>query len=309
MTTKRIAIIGECMIELQSRGDDQLVRSFGGDTLNTAVYLSRMNKELDVSYVTALGQDNFSQRMLDAWQSEGVQTDYVLRLGNKEPGLYLIETDETGERTFQYWRNDAAARFWFQQPETAELSEKLAEFDYLYLSGISLAIIPAEDLDKLFDLLAKCRANGGKVIFDNNYRPRLWSDIETARNAYKRMLEHTDIALLTFDDEIMLYGEHSEQECLERSHGAGVQEIIIKRGAEPCLLSAEGKQSEVSANRIDNVVDTTAAGDSFSAGYLAERLKGESMETSAKSGHLLAGTVIQHRGAVIPASAMPKTAE
>ena len=112
MTSKNIAVIGECMIELSQKGD-ALHRGFGGDTLNTSVYISRQVSPdaLNVHYVTALGNDSFSNEMLQAWQQEGVHTDLTQRLENKLPGLYVIETDSTGERTFYYWRNDAAARY------------------------------------------------------------------------------------------------------------------------------------------------------------------------------------------------------
>ena len=52
------------------------------------------------------------------------------------------------------------------------------------------------------------------------------------------------------------------------------------------------------------VMDTTAAGDSFNAGYLAARLSGVNMIDAAKKGQKLAAKVIQHKGAVIPLSAM-----
>ncbi len=91
---------------------------------------------------------------------------------NRLPGLYYIETDSTGERTFYYWRNEAAAKFWLESEQSATICEELANFDYLYLSGISPAILSPTSREKLLSLLRECRANGGKVIFDNNYRPR-----------------------------------------------------------------------------------------------------------------------------------------
>ena len=310
MTQKKIAIIGECMIELSEKGEN-IKRGFGGDTLNTAVYLARQsdNQQLRVDYVTALGTDSFSDQMIAAWQQEQVHTQLIQRLDNKMPGLYFIETDEHGERTFWYWRNDAAARFWLESPESDAICAQLADYDYLYLSGISLAILPAASREKLMALLSACRKNGGKVIFDNNYRPRLWADKASAQQAYAEMLRHTDIAFLTLDDEHLLWGEQPLDAVIARTREAGVQEIAIKRGADSCLV-AMGDESlrEVPAIKLakEKVIDTTAAGDSFSAGYLAVRLAGGSTEDAAARGHLTASTVIQHRGAIIPLSAMPK---
>ncbi|MGM3173784.1 sugar kinase [Dickeya lacustris] len=309
MTTKNIAIIGECMIELSQKGTD-LSRGFGGDTLNTAVYLSRQVKAdaLGVHYVTALGTDSFSSEMLAVWQKEGVKTDLTQRLDNKLPGLYFIETDASGERTFYYWRNDAAARYWLESADADAVSQQLAKFDYLYLSGISLAILNAASRERLLAVLRACRANGGKVIFDNNYRPRLWQSKEETRQAYSDILTCTDIAFLTLDDEDMLWGELPIDDVLARTHGAGVTEVVIKRGADACLVSIQGEAlQEIPAIKLpkESVVDTTAAGDSFSAGYLSVRLNGGSAADAAKRGHLTASTVIQYRGAIIPLDAMP----
>ena len=157
-------------------------------------------------------------------------------------------------------------------------------------------------------LLARCRAEGGRVIFDNNYRPRLWADRASAQSAYRAMLSCTDIAFLTLDDEHLLWGEQPLEEVIARTREAGASEIVIKRGAEACLVATgDAPLIEVPAVRLakEKVVDTTAAGDSFSAGYLARRLTGASAEAAAQRGHLIASTVIQHRGAIIPAEAMP----
>ncbi|WP_313684724.1 sugar kinase [Pantoea sp.] len=310
MTQKKIAIIGECMIELSEKGEN-IKRGFGGDTLNTAVYLARQSasEQLRVDYVTALGTDSFSDQMIAAWQQEQVQTDLIQRLDNKMPGLYFIETDEHGERTFWYWRSDAAARYWLDSPQSDAICQQLAHYDYLYLSGISLAILPAASREKLMALLSACRRNGGKVIFDNNYRPRLWADKASAQQAYAAMLQNTDIAFLTLDDEHLLWGEQPLETVIARTRAAGVAEIVIKRGAESCLVAVgDAPLVDVPAIKLakEKVIDTTAAGDSFSAGYLALRLQGADPDAAAARGHLTASTVIQHRGAIIPLSAMPQ---
>lgn len=310
MTQKKIAVIGECMIELSQKESD-LSRGFGGDTLNTAVYIARQvaSQQLQVDYITALGTDSFSDDMIAAWEQEKVGTSLIQRMENKLPGLYVIETDAQGERTFYYWRNDAAARFWLESDQAEAICQQLAHYDYLYLSGISLAILSPQSREKLMTLLTTCRTNGGKIIFDNNYRPRLWSSVEVTQAAYQQMLALTDIAFLTLDDETLLWGESPVEEVIARTRAVGVSEIVIKRGADACLVAVEDRPLlEVPAVKLpaSSVVDTTAAGDSFSAGYLAVRLSGGSAEEAAKRGHLTASTVIQHRGAIIPLAAMPQ---
>jgi len=133
----RVASIGECMVEFSAARDGLFARGFGGDTLNTALYLARLG--VDTSYVTALGDDPLSDAMLAAWEAEGIKTDEVMRLPGRLPGLYMIERDARGERSFLYWRDRAPAREFFDRADDAAL-ERLSRFDWLYLSGISLSL-------------------------------------------------------------------------------------------------------------------------------------------------------------------------
>ena len=177
----------------------------------------------------------------------------------------------------------------------------------LYVSGISLAILDEASREKLFSLFSQVRSRGGTVIFDNNYRPRLWTSPDEARHVYARMLACTDLAFLTLDDEAALWGTADITALRQRCEAAGVGEVIIKRGSEACIVVHGGNVTTVDAIslRKEQVVDTTAAGDSFSAGYLACRLQGGSVRNAARQGHALASRVIQFPGAIIPMTAMP----
>lgn len=305
----RFACIGECMIELTTRDPRTLDLRFGGDTLNTAVYAARRLKQSEqftiVDYVTALGDDPYSEQMLETWQQEGVGTGMVARLPGRLPGLYMIRTDDSGERTFHYWRSTAAARDLFRAPEIADIARQVAVYDLVYLSGITLSIYDAESRARLFDLLDDVRRRGGQVAFDSNYRPRGWPDAETAREAMAQAWRRCDIGLPTHGDEQMLWGDADAHATVARLRTHGVGEIVVKRDRAPCLLDLEGEQEEVPAETVLRAVDTTAAGDSFNAAYLSARLLDHSIEAAARAGHRVAAAVIQHPGAIIPAGAMP----
>ncbi|WP_426205854.1 sugar kinase [Pseudomonas sp. TWP3-1] len=297
----RIALIGECMIELQQRADGSLQQSFGGDTLNTAVYLSRaMGDHAQVDYVTALGDDSFSDAMCRIWADEGIGLDLVQRLPGRLPGLYCIQTDAAGERRFLYWRNEAAVRDCFTTPAAAPILAALADYDVLYFSGITLAVLGAQGREKLIETLVEARQRDARIVFDNNFRPRLWASQEEARAAYRSVLPHVDLALLTLEDEQALFHFSSCEAVFDAYAQIGTPEVVLKRGAEACLIRCGGEAFEVPAQKVEKVVDTTAAGDSFSAAYLARRLLGGSPVEAAQAGHLLASQVIQVSGALIP---------
>ena len=298
--TPRIALIGECMIELQHRADGSLQQSFGGDTLNTAVYLSRaLGDNAQVDYVTALGDDSFSDAMCQSWADEGIGLDLVQRLPGRLPGLYCIQTDANGERRFLYWRNEAAVRDCFTTPAAEPILAALPDYDVLYFSGITLAVLGAKGRERLIQTLIEARQRDARIVFDNNYRPRLWASQEEARAAYRSVLPHVDLALLTVDDEQALFHFSDCDAVFEAYAQIGTPEVVLKRGAEACLIRCDGEVFEVPAQKVEKVVDTTAAGDSFSAVYLARRLLGGSPVEAAQAGHLLASRVIQFPGALI----------
>lgn len=299
----KIATLGECMIELARDRDGRLVQGYGGDTLNTAVYLARLGAKID--YVTALGDDPYSEGMIQAWQIEGVGTDLVIRVPGRLPGLYMIETDTRGERRFFYWRESAPARQLFELSQSSQLLDALADYDVLYLSGITLSLYSETGREVLIGLLAKARDRGCRVAFDSNYRPRSWPDKDAARRIFTQMLERVDIALQTFEDEQALFGDMDPSAAMKRLHGLGITEVVIKLGAQGCMVSSPEGEATVPTSVVDNPVDTTAAGDSFNAAYLAARLCNVPPAEAARNGSRLAGEVICHRGAIIPRQAMP----
>jgi 2-dehydro-3-deoxygluconokinase len=307
MTGLRAACIGECMIELSQRDPATLALAFGGDSLNTAVYLARLNPgaRLTVDYVTALGDDPYSDAMIAMWQSEGVGTASVARLPGRLPGLYLIRIDDKGERRFFYYRSAAAARELFSDAATLPLLAALSDYDLLYFSAITLSILGAAARDRFFAALMTARAKGSRIAFDSNFRPAGWPDTATARQVIGRFLACVDIALPTFDDEALLFGDSDAEATARRYADAGVREIVIKLGAAGCLIDEGGQRQHVAVAQPVSPVDTTAAGDSFNAGYLSFRLAARSAREAALAGHRLAAVKIGHRGALMPSDAMP----
>lgn len=289
------------MLELQGSAFGAMRQAFGGDTLNTAAYLARCGRARGVraSYVTALGDDALSDGLLERWAAEDIGTQWVRRLPGRLPGLYLIQVDEHGERHFHYWRDSAAAKSLFDAPRTP-FEESLAEVDLLYLSGISIAILPPPGRERLFAAMRALRERGAQVAFDSNFRARLWPDRADARRCYARAFELADLAFVSLDDVFALQGRAD----LDGVFALPPAEIIVKQGAASTFVrTADGEVLEAPVQAVIPV-DTTAAGDSFAGGYLARRLAGCSAAEAAAFGNRLAARVVQHPGALIPAAAM-----
>ena len=285
---KRIACIGEAMIELSMDGD-QAHLAVAGDTLNTAIYLKRSSPDITVDYVTCLGQDTFSKRIEEFIAANDLGHANIQRIAHKSPGLYAINTAPDGERSFTYWRGESAARQMFLDADFRVLEQ----FDGLYLSGITLAILPQNIRLALLEWLHTVQV---QVIFDSNYRPYLWEDCAMAQKIIAAFWQRADISLPSIDDEMDVFGE-TEAQVAQRFF-TQAKSGALKRGARGPLSLGESVDAQYEP--VTEVLDTTAAGDSFNGGYLGALLSGKGQAAALQAGHAMAARVVQYRGAIIP---------
>ena len=287
----RICCAGEVMVELAcAQSSDAYTRGFAGDSYNTAVYLARAGHAVD--YLTRLGDDPLSDEIMTTLQAEGIGTERITRCVGRQPGLYLIDNDASGERRFTYWRDQSPAREMFDAP--------VARFDcdLLYFTGITLAITrsgQAHFLALLEDLAQRdCR-----IVFDPNYRPQLWDGTEQARSCISRVLPFCHTVLPTLEDETALWGLNTVAAVDALYRDMGVEERVIKGEALTTHVFANDTHFSQQAAAV-NALDTTGAGDSFNAGYLTARLRGDSIPDAVTAAQTLSAQVVQQRGAILP---------
>jgi 2-dehydro-3-deoxygluconokinase len=227
----------------------------------------------------------------------------VARLPGKLPGLYMIQTDAKGERRFFHWRDSAAARSLMELPQTPELLDALAGYEVIYLSAITLSLYGPEGRGKLFAALDRAREKGVRFAFDSNFRARGWPDLDLARAVSQQAFSVADIVLASTEDLLPLYPGMTNEALLARIPGA---EVVLKLSEPASIVRLDGVPYPIKAKPVEApVVDTTAAGDSFAAAYVAARLKGADPIEAARIGHRLAGVVVCHSGAIIPRAEMP----
>jgi len=295
----KIACIGEAMIEVALTGPNGAAQvGFAGDVLNTAIYLRRALPAVhEVAFVSMIGRDSLSDQMATFIAAEGVSIAHLARHATLVPGLYSIATDALGERSFAYWRENSAARQMFSDPAALQ---PLLGFDLVYLSAITLAILPDHARQTLFDVLTQFRAKGGLVAFDSNHRPRLWPDLATAQRVVERAWRGCDVGLPSLEDEMALFGDADAAQVQARLRGWGVRQGALKCGALGPLALGQGWGADVTFAAAPSVVDTTAAGDSFNGGYLGALISEAPSLDAARNGHAFARAVVQQRGAIVP---------
>lgn len=294
----RIIALGECMVEMAPLDAPSTYRmNFAGDTMNTAWYLRRLLPAThSVDYYTVIGADAVSDQMLDFLRASGLGTDHIARRPDLTVGLYMIQLSE-GERSFSYWRSQSAARTLGQ--DATALRAALEGAEIAYFSGITVAILPADDRQRLFDVLAAFRAQGGQVVFDPNLRPKLWASPREMTEAITRAAAVSTTVMPSHEDEAAWFNDDDVTATAARYAAGGAQTVIVKNGADRMLAQVGKDLSWHTPEVVTQVVDTTAAGDSFNAGYLAASLDGQTVADAIRSGAQLAARVIQSRGALV----------
>jgi 2-dehydro-3-deoxygluconokinase len=297
----RIVCIGECMVELRAVGEDSFARSYAGDVYNTAVYLKRSFPGAQVQFLTATGDDAMSRAMRGMWNTQGIDDALAFSVQGGSVGLYLIETDALGERSFHYWRSDSAARGWLALLQ-ARGESILRGADILYLSGITLAILDPDERAAAIELLRRMRSHVGRIAFDPNVRPRLWQSPQAAAQTIRAALSACDIALPSTEDLAWLFQVDEPTRQVDLLMEMGVSEVALTLGAEGCAVAGGALRTQLSTAKVERVIDTSGAGDAFNGVYLANRLQGSSPEEAAEAALLVAARVVTHAGAIIPAA-------
>jgi 2-dehydro-3-deoxygluconokinase len=298
----RVVCIGECMVEFLRQDDGLWRQGFAGDSLNVAWAMrALLPADTKVDYLTRVGTDALSEAMLDMLRGAGIGTETIARDPKRTVGLYTIQTASDGERSFSYWRSDSAARGLAE--DAGHLAAALAATDLVYLSGITLAILPPPDRDRLMVALGKRGTRPFKVAFDPNIRPRLWPDLKTATDVVTRMAELADILLPTHEDEHLAFGDADAGVTLARYRGLGVPEVVVKDGKQPTIFECN---SEVGIRPVVPAiaVDTTGAGDSFNGAYLTARLAGATVSEAIAQAQRVSAAVVAQRGALLAADTL-----
>ena len=293
-----VVALGEPMIEFnQSRADDpyRWLQGFGGDTSNMVIAAARLSRDSPVraGYVTRVGNDTFGRMFLGLWAREGVAIDGVSVDPHAPTGVYFVSHGPEGHE-FSYLRAGSAASRML--PATLPLPV-LQQARVLHVSGISQAI-SASACDTCFAAMEVVRAAGGRISYDPNLRLKLWP-LARARAIIRASVALADWVLPSYEDTRLLFDEEAPDAIVDALHALGVPVVVLKLGAEGCLVSDGRKRERVAGHRVDSV-DATGAGDCFDGAFAARVLAGDDPFRAARYANVAAALATTGFGAVAP---------
>ena len=291
-----VCSIGEAMIEISNIKNSLYNQSFAGDTLNFCNYLDK--KKLNAFFLSAIGKSEINQSLLDFIKSKNISTKYIKQINQFEIGLYLIKNKDNGEKQFFYWRDESAAKQYFNNIDFLNLYKELKNFDYIYFSGITLSIIHISKLNNFIKLLKLLKSKKIKIVFDFNIRPSRWNK-KNLNIFLDSVLKFVDICFLSGED--MNYWKN-------KNDIKSYEQIVRKYKLKHSIFRKNAKFTYVFLNKtryvfknklLKTVVDTSGAGDGFNAAYLSNFIVNNDPVLALKAGSSLGSKIVMKKGAIV----------
>jgi fructokinase len=299
--TPDILVAGETLVDFLpgSAGPladvERFTRRPGGAPANVAVGLATLGHT--PWFWTRVGADPFGDLLADTLDDHGVPDRFVERDPEAKTTLAFVEHDEAADRAFTFYR-DGTADTRLQSGTVPD--DVLGSVEWVYVGGVALASEPARSAT--FDLVERAGDHGATVVFDPNARPELWGDDDFATVA-TRALGHADVVKATPEDLAAFGIEGAPAAVAEAVHDEGPHTVLLTRGSKGAFASATGDAPwgpttvEHTGYAVDPI-DTTGAGDAFTAGALAAFVDGRRLPAVLAYANAVAAVTTTGEGAM-----------
>jgi len=271
---------------------DRFRRFSAGAELNVAVGLARLG--LRVGYLTRVGDDAFGRFLLGTMHREGLARELVAVDPARSTGFMLKSLAGGGaDPAIDYYRRGAAASA-MDAGDLARLAPPGAR--HVHLTGI-LPALSAGCRELAFALAMTAHAQGRRVSFDPNLRPRLWGSHEEMVTTVNALAAQADVVLPGLAEGRVLTGGRDAQDIAGFYLDLGASVVVVKLGAEGAFCAdRRGLRTHVPGIAVERVVDTVGAGDGFAVGVLSGLLEGLPLETAVRRGNAIGARVVQFPG-------------
>jgi len=290
-----IAIIGECLIELSANGSladtSTLNKYFGGDTVTTAVAIARLGG--NVTYLTKVGNDGFSEFILSALQKENIDTS-LITTNDEQNGMYIVSHTLDKKEVLYYKRKTAATKLSIEDIN----EDTIKKLKLVYSTGVvqSLSASSRELIRETFSL---AKENDVLTAYDPNYTSCFMNSSDT-KEYFEEIVDFTDIIFLSLkNDATKLYDFTSIDKVMNYFWDRGVKIVVIKSHIDNGYYT--GYKGDISFTEFYNTqraIDVTASGDVFNGGFLYALTNGYTPADASKFAAVVSGLQTQNYGAI-----------
>lgn len=273
----RYPVQGESLVMSQRE------QALGGKGSNRAVALTRLGGDLD--FCCKLGNDDAGQFILNAYEAEGVSRDMVLRGDAQGTGTAYIMLEDSGSNTILSF---LGANDGYTSEDIAKILSRLPDYRYLCMDL-------EFNLEAVRAILQASKSGGPKAIIDAGpVRKEL--PLEAFSGAYVLSPNETEAAGMTG---IQITDRESAEKACLALYGSGCENVLLKWGKQGALLYDGSAFSHFPAYEgSGKVVDTTAAGDCFTAALTCRLAEGYSLPESIQFANIAASIAVTRLGAI-----------
>ena len=241
---------------------DTFVKAAGGAPANVAVGLARLG--VSAGFIGMVGDDVFGRFLADTLAREGVATRGLRITADAPTALALVSLQADGDRDFLFYGHPAA----HSRLAPGDIDEAaIRDAKLMHFGSISLVAEPARAAT--LHAIDLAHRHGVRVSFDPNLRLALWPDAGAAREGIALGLSRANVVKLAEDEVRFLQGDSCDLvEAARALWHPALELMAVTRGSRGCLWLDSIEDGEEPGFAID-AVDTTGAGDAFTAALLA----------------------------------------
>ena len=288
-----VGAVDDKILSRSSTPMDFVKISFGGDALNEAVVLSRFKK--NVQWISKVGDDDAGKRILNYATENGLNVDRVKIQSDLETGVNIVMVDDCGERHFLTNPHSSLRKL-----SEEDIIPHIDEFAPI-VSFASMFVSPLLDIPAMIRLFKKIKSSG-KILAADATRAK---NNETL-NDLAELLSHVDYFFPNETELATLTGNNDIYKNISALLDCGLKCAVVKRGGKGCIIAKKNQLIDIPAYRVEKVIDTTGAGDSFAAGFLWALSENLSLENCGRFACAVASCSVEQVGAVTGVTSLDK---
>ena len=257
----KVWVTGNAVVDLIPDGETRYLKCPGGAPANVAVAISRLGG--DTAFFGRAGQDPLGRFMKQTLTDEKVNTDDMLLDEAQRTSTVIVDLDDDGERSFTFMVKPSADQFFS--------IEDIPKFTYgQWMHSCSIALANEPSRSATLEAMQRMKSAGGYISFDPNLREEVWAEPSQIKEVVMSAVELADVVKLSEEELTFLTGTETLDSALDELNAAPNKLIIVTLGARGALAVYNGERRLIEGTKVEQVIDTTGAGDAFVGGLLAK---------------------------------------